>query len=275
MINFFYNKPLLRFIELLLFICLGATGYLYLSASYAKVGVQGLLDALAIYSFVIAGFLFILISEVADSYYLRALFSLITFVGMFIAFYFIFKLDAPHLDPSFMGVGLISFILAMAFALGFFIIVVGRLILEKVRTTLVARVVESKAKMKVSPAQAVVESKGQAQEVDVEAVVKQSSALAVTPEGVMLSCIAGPHLGEEFVLREGENQIGRTEGSIILASDAQVSRRHAVITLKEGKLYIRDLGSTNGTWVGSERISEAELKRGDIIMLGQCKFKIK
>jgi len=223
---------------------------------------RGLLDALAIYSFIIAGFLFILISEVADSYYLRALSSLLTFVGMFIGFYFIFKIDAPHLSPSSMGIALIFFILGMAFALAFFILVVGRLILEKVRSTVMVKVVEEGVDVAES-----VEAPAEA-----EKVVSVAEAKAVPK---ILVCIGGPHFGEEFELKQGENFIGRTQGDIILSEDPQVSRSHCVIVVRQFAISIKDLGSTNGTWVNNEKIVERELSASDVITLGQCKFRLK
>jgi len=278
LINFFYNKLILRLIELLLFVCLLITGYLYLSASFSKLGVQGLLDAIAIYSFVIAGFLFILVAEVADSYYFRAFASLLTLVGMFVAFYFIFKLDAPHLPVAEMSIALISFILAIAFALTYLILVVGRLILEKIRTAMVAKIVEAEP---IMPAAEVQRVDAPAVSVSTEAVESPETVQAPSPSVseikpllFRLTCVSGPHAGAEFELAEGENLLGRAEGIILLPADMQVSRRHAVLTRSQGKLTLRDLGSTNGSWVNGIRVEEAELKSGDRLQFGQCIFEV-
>ncbi|MDB5051162.1 MAG: Lytic transglycosylase catalytic [Fibrobacteres bacterium] len=47
-----------------------------------------------------------------------------------------------------------------------------------------------------------------------------------------------------------------------------VSGRHALVALKSQTLWLRDLDSTNGTFVGKVRVSERELLGGEIIMLG-------
>jgi hypothetical protein len=53
--------------------------------------------------------------------------------------------------------------------------------------------------------------------------------------------------GREFLLKAGENIVGRDPSSDVLISDGTVSRRHACIIIAENHAYIQDLGSTNGT----------------------------
>ncbi len=62
----------------------------------------------------------------------------------------------------------------------------------------------------------------------------------------------------------------RPENDIVFDNeqDATVSGRHAEIRIDGARAVIVDLGSTNGTWVGGERIAERELFADDIVRLG-------
>jgi pSer/pThr/pTyr-binding forkhead associated (FHA) protein len=70
--------------------------------------------------------------------------------------------------------------------------------------------------------------------------------------------------------------IGRgTHNSIVLDSDLLVSRKHAVIEQKGESFTIRDLGSTNGTYVNGDPLQEGEarvLEASDVIRLGKTEF---
>ncbi len=54
--------------------------------------------------------------------------------------------------------------------------------------------------------------------------------------------------------------------------DASVSRHHAAIEARNGGFQMRDLGSQNGTFVRGERVSEAPLKNGDPVRVGDASF---
>jgi DNA-binding winged helix-turn-helix (wHTH) protein len=61
--------------------------------------------------------------------------------------------------------------------------------------------------------------------------------------------------GEQVVLREGENVIGREEDATAWVESASVSRRHARIVIAGEKATLEDLGSKNGTFVGGRRVT--------------------
>ena len=64
-------------------------------------------------------------------------------------------------------------------------------------------------------------------------------------------------------------EAGRNPDAAILLDDVTVSRHHAMFTIEEGRLVVRDLGSTNGTYVNGERCDEAVLAVGDQLYIGR------
>lgn len=86
---------------------------------------------------------------------------------------------------------------------------------------------------------------------------------------LILTIIKGPDKGRRFELPDHEpQQIGRSSEALPL-SDRTISRRHAELTPDEGKWYIRDLLSSNGTFVNGVRVANARMLRsGDQIRAG-------
>ena len=70
-------------------------------------------------------------------------------------------------------------------------------------------------------------------------------------------------------LRQGENLIGRLPEASLCIHSLQVSRRHARITVEDGKAFLEDLGSKNGTQLNGRPVRELkQLHDGDRIFLG-------
>ena len=87
--------------------------------------------------------------------------------------------------------------------------------------------------------------------------------------------VTGPDQGRSFPL-SAQSVIGRDPTAAVHLTDAAVSRRHAIITLGEGKPTIEDLGSFNGTQLnGSDVNGESPIEAGDHIRLGQSVLELR
>ncbi|MGV3774117.1 MAG: FHA domain-containing protein [Verrucomicrobiales bacterium] len=75
-----------------------------------------------------------------------------------------------------------------------------------------------------------------------------------------------------FELRPGLNRLGRNPTNDFRVADASVSGFHAEITFSEGEIKVRDLGSTNGTYINDVQIEEAILRRNEIVRLGKVEL---
>ncbi|HEX5754317.1 MAG TPA: GGDEF domain-containing protein [Archangium sp.] len=86
--------------------------------------------------------------------------------------------------------------------------------------------------------------------------------------------IHGPELGKKYALQETEFTIGREEGNHIVVDLDNVSRRHAMIIRKQGRMFVKDLASTNGTYLNDQEVTqETPLRSGDLIKVGGSIFK--
>jgi FHA domain/FhaA, N-terminal domain len=73
---------------------------------------------------------------------------------------------------------------------------------------------------------------------------------------------------------EGQVRIGRNEESEIVLVDPSVSRAHAILEVNAGEPVVRDLGSTNGTFVNGKRVRAHRLRDGDELLFGNTKMRI-
>jgi two-component system, cell cycle response regulator len=85
--------------------------------------------------------------------------------------------------------------------------------------------------------------------------------------------IYGMDLGKKYNLDQPAMIIGRSSKSEIQVDQESVSRNHAKIINTGKSIILRDLGSTNGTYVNDELIDEYVLRDGDFIKIGRTIFK--
>ena len=80
--------------------------------------------------------------------------------------------------------------------------------------------------------------------------------------------------GRTFEVNVERTTVGRVEDNTFQIADASVSSHHAEILLQGSDLLIKDIGSTNGTFINGEKITEAVLKPGQTLRFGQVELKI-
>lgn len=93
---------------------------------------------------------------------------------------------------------------------------------------------------------------------------------------VTLRVIAGPQTGRVFTFEQHETfTIGRSEqAQFCLPEDRFFSRNHCILEIAPPQIFLRDLGSTNGTYVNGIRVESAYLKNGDRIQGGETVLEV-
>jgi adenylate cyclase len=77
----------------------------------------------------------------------------------------------------------------------------------------------------------------------------------------------------EVVLEGPRVSLGRAPGNAVVLDDREVSKFHAEIVLENGTYVLRDLGSSNGTFVNGKQVREHRLAGGDVIALGAGRLR--
>jgi len=90
-----------------------------------------------------------------------------------------------------------------------------------------------------------------------------------------LQLVLDQYAVRDIPLEGSRLEFGRTEGAgKLLVEHPSISSRHAEIVIDKNGAILRDLGSSNGTFVNGERIVEARLNEGDLIQFGACESYI-
>ena len=91
----------------------------------------------------------------------------------------------------------------------------------------------------------------------------------------VLQVVRGRSASTTLKLADGVTSIGRHDDCLIRIKSAQVSRRHCEVFEVSDKLTIRDLGSSNGTFVNGKKVSgQLALKPGDELTVGAVTLRV-
>ncbi len=84
---------------------------------------------------------------------------------------------------------------------------------------------------------------------------------------VRLTCTSGPESGRSWTLEQDVISLGAHSSSDVILTDTTVSRRHAQIDRTKDGILLKDIGSTNGTFVGPVRVKE-------VFLAPETRFKV-
>lgn len=101
--------------------------------------------------------------------------------------------------------------------------------------------------------------------------LRAREAAAAIPDlhGWALMVATGPQRGFYWLLGPDTTRAGRDPEAPIFLDDVTVSRDHAGFVVEDGQAIVRDLGSTNGTYVNGSRTDETVLTAGDEVFIGR------
>ena len=103
----------------------------------------------------------------------------------------------------------------------------------------------------------------------------EETKTAAPPKVLYINRLIGKGGERCLKMAEGvEYTIGRSPGADVVVDDALCSGRHALVFLRGDLCTVRDLDSANGTFVNSEKVSQAEIRPGDRLMVGRTEFAV-
>ena len=85
----------------------------------------------------------------------------------------------------------------------------------------------------------------------------------------------GRSASQAVKLADGVTTVGRQTGCQLRIASSQVSRKHCQFFEMKGHLLVKDLGSSNGTYVNGKKVVEQQvLEPGDLLTIGQVQFRV-
>ena len=89
----------------------------------------------------------------------------------------------------------------------------------------------------------------------------------------VLEILDGDRAGEVMSVGDAVLRIGRKSGNDLVLADEKTSGVHCELAPDGGRLVLKDLGSTNGTFLDGKRVSEVVLTPGDVITVGRLRVR--
>ncbi|MFO0736392.1 MAG: sigma 54-interacting transcriptional regulator [Labilithrix sp.] len=89
-----------------------------------------------------------------------------------------------------------------------------------------------------------------------------------------LVAITGPSKGASFAVTQTSTTVGRHSTNDFVLDDPRISAAHLELTRSDDRLRVRDVGSTNGTWMGATRVNDVELTIGGELQIGDTLLRV-
>src|SRR4051794_2019984 len=80
--------------------------------------------------------------------------------------------------------------------------------------------------------------------------------------------------GRTHELKVDKTTIGRVEDNTFQIAEPSVSSHHCEVLLRGSDIVVKDLNSTNGTFINGEKVTETVLKPGQVLRLGQIEMRL-
>ena len=96
----------------------------------------------------------------------------------------------------------------------------------------------------------------------------------VKPDKLRLVVVAGPDRGKEIAIEAGTYTVGKASTCDLVLTDGAVSRKHLEVVVLADGVQIKDLGSTNGSFVHGARFDQIMATTGTGITVGHTELRM-
>jgi len=109
---------------------------------------------------------------------------------------------------------------------------------------------------------------------DKTAIIRKTTSKENLPQNIraVLVVLEGKEAGVRYELARDYMEIGRGSDVDIRIPRQDISRKHCLIFFKNNRFFVRDLESTNGTFLNGAKVDEKALNHGDKLQLGESTF---